>query len=188
MVEETQYLAVFFCKRILTFLSSHFSSYHVSDKQNCRTCDQVISELENIDDECDMYGIQMVKLKDPPLAKRWGLFIVSSYTVHCHLLSLKSEVIKFESKGMGSKLSLHLCISATETLWHLMVIWSQKSLCWNGSWTTTIGKIAERQTLNDSSMSSLVNFQGARGWNWGCKLQNVGQTSVNLSPDCRFLL
>ena len=41
-----------------------------SDKQNCRTCDQVISELENIDDECDMYGIQMVKLKDPPLAKR----------------------------------------------------------------------------------------------------------------------
>lgn len=43
---------------------------HFSDKQNCRTCDQVISELENIDDECDMYGIQMVKLKDPPLAKR----------------------------------------------------------------------------------------------------------------------
>ena len=40
------------------------------DKQNCRTCDQVIAELENIDDECDMYGIQLVKLKDPPLAKR----------------------------------------------------------------------------------------------------------------------
>ena len=42
-----------------------------SDKQNCRTCDQVITELENIDDECDMFGIQMVKLKDPPLAKRF---------------------------------------------------------------------------------------------------------------------
>jgi len=55
MVEETQYLAVFFYK------------------QNCRTCDQVILELENIDDECDMYGIQMVKLKDPPLAKRYGI-------------------------------------------------------------------------------------------------------------------
>jgi len=55
MAEETQYLAVFFYK------------------QNCRTCDQVIAELENIDDECDMYGIQMVKLKDPPLAKRYGI-------------------------------------------------------------------------------------------------------------------
>jgi len=55
MVEETQYLAVFFYK------------------QNCRTCDQVIAELENIDDECDQYGIQLVKLKDPPLAKRYGI-------------------------------------------------------------------------------------------------------------------
>jgi hypothetical protein len=33
----------------------------------------VISELENIDDECDMFGIQMVKLKDPQLAKRYRL-------------------------------------------------------------------------------------------------------------------
>ena len=48
-----------------------------SDKQNCRTCDQVIAELENIDDECDMYGIQMVKLKDPPLAKRFVVFPLS---------------------------------------------------------------------------------------------------------------
>merc|ERR1712106_908267 len=55
MVEETQYLAVFFYK------------------QNCRTCDQVIAELENIDDECDQYGIQLVKLKDPPVAKRYGI-------------------------------------------------------------------------------------------------------------------
>jgi len=55
MVVEVQYLAVFFYK------------------QNCRTCDQIITELENIDDECDQYGVQMVKLKDPPLAKRYGI-------------------------------------------------------------------------------------------------------------------
>jgi len=55
MVVEVQYLAVFFYK------------------QNCRTCDQIIAELENIDDECDQYGVQMVKLKDPPLAKRYGI-------------------------------------------------------------------------------------------------------------------
>ena len=30
----------------------------------------MIAELEKIDDECDMFGIQMVKLKDPQLAKR----------------------------------------------------------------------------------------------------------------------
>ena len=63
-------------------------------KQNCRTCDQVLAELENIgerllnhspnnpfmkpflisaDDECDLYGIQMVKLQDPQLAKRYGI-------------------------------------------------------------------------------------------------------------------
>jgi len=55
MVEEIQYLAVFFYK------------------QNCRTCDQIIVELEKIDDECDTYGIQLVKLKDPQLAKRYGI-------------------------------------------------------------------------------------------------------------------
>ena len=31
----------------------------------------MIAELENIDDECDMFGIQLVKLKDPQLAKRY---------------------------------------------------------------------------------------------------------------------
>merc|ERR1712107_381669 len=55
LVQDIQYLAVFFYK------------------QNCRTCDQIIVELEKIDDECDTYGIQMVKLKDPQLAKRYGI-------------------------------------------------------------------------------------------------------------------
>ena len=55
MVEEIQYLSVYFFK------------------QNCRTCDQVLAELENIDDELDEYGIQMVKLQDPQLAKRYGI-------------------------------------------------------------------------------------------------------------------
>ena len=32
-----------------------------------------MTELENIDDECDNYGIQMVKLQDPQLAKRYGI-------------------------------------------------------------------------------------------------------------------
>lgn len=43
------------------------------DKPNCKACDQVLLELENIDDECDLFGIQMVKIQDPQLAKRYGI-------------------------------------------------------------------------------------------------------------------
>ena len=90
MVVEVQYLAVFFYK------------------QNCRTCDQIIAELENIDDECDQYGVQMVKLKDPPLAKRLIVYLFNSY-------------VFFFLEGMGSRLSLLLSTSATATLLHLTV-------------------------------------------------------------------
>ncbi|XP_076048874.1 hulk isoform X3 [Oratosquilla oratoria] len=55
MLEDTQYLAVFFYK------------------PNCRACDTVLQELENIDDECDVYGIHMVKIQDAQLAKRYGI-------------------------------------------------------------------------------------------------------------------
>ncbi|XP_071549030.1 uncharacterized protein hlk isoform X4 [Panulirus ornatus] len=55
MLEDTQYLAVFF------------------SKPNCRACETVLAELENIDDECDLYGIHMVKIQDAQLAKRYGI-------------------------------------------------------------------------------------------------------------------
>ena len=34
---------------------------------------RILEELENIDDECDLFGIQMVKIQDPQLAKRYGI-------------------------------------------------------------------------------------------------------------------
>nr|XP_037282150.1 uncharacterized protein LOC119175058 isoform X4 [Rhipicephalus microplus] len=55
LIEETQYLAVFFYK------------------PNCKACDQALHELENIDDDADLYGIHMVKIQDPSLAKRYGI-------------------------------------------------------------------------------------------------------------------
>ncbi|XP_076258660.1 hulk isoform X3 [Rhynchophorus ferrugineus] len=55
MVEDTQYLAVYFYK------------------QNCHICEQILEELEQIDDECDVYGIHLVRIIDPQLAKRYSI-------------------------------------------------------------------------------------------------------------------
>ncbi|XP_021208946.1 uncharacterized protein LOC114253198 isoform X2 [Bombyx mandarina] len=55
MVEETQYLAVYFYKI------------------NCHICEHILEGLESIDDECDVYGIHMVKIQDPQLAKRYSI-------------------------------------------------------------------------------------------------------------------
>ncbi|XP_029175153.1 uncharacterized protein LOC114943658 isoform X2 [Nylanderia fulva] len=54
-VEETQYLAVYFTK------------------QNCHICDEILEGLERVDDECDVFGIHMVKIQDPQLAKRYSI-------------------------------------------------------------------------------------------------------------------
>lgn len=43
------------------------------DKQACHVCDQILEDLERVDDECDLYGIHMVKIQDPQLAKRYSI-------------------------------------------------------------------------------------------------------------------
>lgn len=45
----------------------------ITDKVNCHICDEILEGLENIDDECDVYGIHMVKIQDPQLAKRYSI-------------------------------------------------------------------------------------------------------------------
>ncbi|KAF5307260.1 hypothetical protein FQR65_LT06976 [Abscondita terminalis] len=55
LVEDTQYLSVYFYK------------------ENCHICDQILENLEQIDDECDVYGIHLVKIQDPQLAKRYSI-------------------------------------------------------------------------------------------------------------------
>lgn len=48
-------------------------SFIVIDKINCNICDQILEGLELIDDECDVFGIHMVKIQDPQLAKRYSI-------------------------------------------------------------------------------------------------------------------
>lgn len=43
------------------------------DKINCNICDQILEGLELVDDECDVFGIHMVKIQDPQLAKRYSI-------------------------------------------------------------------------------------------------------------------
>ncbi|XP_020712935.1 uncharacterized protein LOC101452398 isoform X5 [Ceratitis capitata] len=107
MVEETQYLAVYFlpterngkppaycrsfCSPASLYGSMNNTSKHASkqfiknyisrkrkrienqDKINCNICDQILEGLELIDDECDVFGIHMVKIQDPQLAKRYSI-------------------------------------------------------------------------------------------------------------------
>ncbi|XP_065366809.1 uncharacterized protein hlk isoform X4 [Calliphora vicina] len=106
MVEETQYLAVYFlpperkghkqpayCRTYCVPMSNNDASYNNSsskkflknyiarkrkriesqDKINCNICDQILEGLELIDDECDVFGIHMVKIQDPQLAKRYSI-------------------------------------------------------------------------------------------------------------------
>lgn len=76
MIESTNYLVAFFCKFFLYLILMKnilLISFFPIDKPHCRACDVVLEELEHIDDECDIYGIHMVKIQDPPLAKRYGI-------------------------------------------------------------------------------------------------------------------
>lgn len=45
----------------------------LADKVHCNICDQILEGLEQVDDECDVFGIHMVKIQDPQLAKRYSI-------------------------------------------------------------------------------------------------------------------
>lgn len=50
-----------------------FPFFLISDKVHCNICDQILEGLELVDDECDVFGIHMVKIQDPQLAKRYSI-------------------------------------------------------------------------------------------------------------------
>lgn len=41
--------------------------------RSCHTCDKVLEELENIDDDTDTFGVDFVKINDKRLAKHYGI-------------------------------------------------------------------------------------------------------------------
>ncbi|XP_054267310.1 uncharacterized protein LOC128989443 [Macrosteles quadrilineatus] len=43
------------------------------DDEDCPECDEILEELEMIDDEADLYGIDMVKISDPEASARYNI-------------------------------------------------------------------------------------------------------------------
>ena len=44
-----------------------------TDTKRCPTCDKVLNELENIDDDTDKFGVDFVKIGDKKYAKQKGV-------------------------------------------------------------------------------------------------------------------
>ena len=70
--------------------------------------------LISTDDECDLYGIQMVKLQDPQLAKRYGIKTFPSlvYFRNGNPLTYDGERHNFFSIFIMSKSQFTSCLGA----------------------------------------------------------------------------
>lgn len=50
-----------------------FVEFWFADARSCTTCDKVLEELEQIDDDTDSFGVDFVKINDKRLAKQYGI-------------------------------------------------------------------------------------------------------------------
>jgi thiol-disulfide isomerase/thioredoxin len=51
---------------------------------DCKQCDKVLEELENIDDEADSAGIDFVKIDDKDFARKMGVFALPAVVFFRH--------------------------------------------------------------------------------------------------------
>lgn len=48
------------------------------DEENCEDCGDILEELEIIDGEADLFGIDMVKISDPDVASKYNIISLPS--------------------------------------------------------------------------------------------------------------
>lgn len=48
------------------------------DEENCEECGGILEELEIIDGEADLFGIDMVKISDPDVASKYNIISLPS--------------------------------------------------------------------------------------------------------------
>lgn len=79
-------------------ISIWFPLFPQTDKINCNICDQILEGLEVIDDELDVFGIHMVKIQDPQLAKRYSIktFPALVYFRYCSESTFKQLFVSYE--------------------------------------------------------------------------------------------
>lgn len=88
ILQRSDFLAAFFCKSTNSDIIENswntienknkyfeYLSYKFIDSDvDCKQCDKVLEELENIDDEAESAGIDFVKIDDKDFARKMGVF------------------------------------------------------------------------------------------------------------------
>lgn len=74
LVKEGKTIAVLFCKLNNFYYSLNLiNNFNFLDDNNDKKSQRVLSELENIDDECDALGVAFVKIDNADEAKEYGI-------------------------------------------------------------------------------------------------------------------
>lgn len=76
LLEENEFLTVYFCKFELTFITDlrfSMSVFTQTDEPGHPESTAVLEKLENIDSETDNLDITFVKMADARYARKWGV-------------------------------------------------------------------------------------------------------------------
>lgn len=82
LMAESTLLVVFFCKshcydKILG-MGEWSTFWNISDDEDCAECEEILEELEEIDGEADLFGIDFVKIASPEAAKTYEIVNIPS--------------------------------------------------------------------------------------------------------------
>lgn len=74
LLSESPFLAVFFCKpHAFDFPNKRFNLRLLADDEDCPECEEILENLEQIDGEADLFGIDFVKICSAQAAADQGL-------------------------------------------------------------------------------------------------------------------
>lgn len=81
LLQESPLICVFFCKWKLPIkgLRQRIQSVNLfPDDEDCAECEEILEELENIDGEADMFGIDFVKIASIEAAHKYEITTIPS--------------------------------------------------------------------------------------------------------------
>lgn len=78
LMQESPLLCVFFCKKIYFKILNFYFNKIILDDEDCSECEEILEELENIDGEADMFGIDFVKIASIEAAHKYEVTNIPS--------------------------------------------------------------------------------------------------------------